>query len=204
MKKVRAKRLQKSSNWKSRTRQLSLFKNRVLRQFGGALLKGNAKVARPLSTKETIHLVLKSAQAIGAKSMLHTYNVNKIDEIIRTHAKNCRIRIYHLVNVGNHLHMVIKLDDFKEFSKFVRIITGLIARHVLRAERGPATDKSEASRKKTQFWAARPFTRLIAWGRDYGHIKSYMNKNINDAKRYFIPWGFDVTDSTLIQMLNTG
>lgn len=199
MRKARAKRQRKS-----KAAQLSLFKNKILRQFGGALLKGNAKVARPLSTKETVHLVLKSAQALGAKSMLHTYNVNKIDEIIRTHARLCRIRIYHLVNVGNHLHLVIKLDDRKEFSKFVRVITGLIARQVLKAQRGPAAESSAVAHKKTQFWVARPFTRLIAWGRDYEYITRYMKKNINDAKRYFIPWGFDMTDPVLIQMLNTG
>jgi REP element-mobilizing transposase RayT len=199
MKKARSKRQRKS-----KAEQLSMFKDKVLKQFGGALLKGNAKVARPLSTKEPVHLVLKSAQAIGAKSMLHTYNVNNIDKIIRTHAKLCRVRIYHFVNVGNHLHLVIKLDDRQEFSKFIKAITGLIARHVLKAQRGPAVESSTAARKKTQFWVARPFTRLIAWGRDYEYIKRYMKKNINDAKRCFIPWGFDVTDPVLIQMLNTG
>lgn len=199
MKKARAKR-----HRKSKADQLSLFKKKILRQFGGALLKGNAKIARPLSTKEAVHLVLKSAQAIGTKSMLHTYNVSKIDEIIRTHARLCRIRIYHLVNVGNHLHLVIKLDDRKEFSKFIRVITGLIARHVLNAQRGAAAESSAAAHEKNQFWVARPFTRLIAWGKDYEHITRYMKKNINDAKRCFIPWGFDMTDPMLIQMLNTG
>jgi hypothetical protein len=66
-----------------------------------------------------------------------------------------------------HLHLVIKLDDRKEFSKFVRVITGLIARHVLKAQRGPVAESSVAAKEKTQFWMARPFTRLIAWGRDY-------------------------------------
>ncbi len=189
---------------KSKEEQLSLFKRKIIRQFGGALLKGNAKIARPLSTKEAVHLVLKSAQAIGTKSMLHTYNVSKIDEIIRTHSRLCRIRIYHLVNVGNHLHLVIKLDDRKEFSKFIRVITGLIARHVLKSQRGAAGESKAAGYEKNQFWVARPFTRLIAWGRDYEHITRYMKKNINDAKRGFIPWGFDTTDPILIQMLNTG
>ncbi|MBK7962298.1 MAG: transposase [Bdellovibrionales bacterium] len=188
---------------KSKEVQLSLFKRKIIRQFGGALLKGNAKIVRPLTTKEPMHLVLKSAQAIGTKSMLHNYNVSKIDEIIRTHARLCRIRIYHLVNVGNHLHLVIKLDDRKKFSKFIRVITGLIARHVLKAQRGAAGESKAAGYKKNQFWVARPFTRLIAWGRDYEHITKYMKKNINDAKRCFIPWGFDTTDPMLIQMLNT-
>ena len=59
-----------------------MLKDKVLKHFGGNLLKGNAKSARPLSTKVAVHLVLKSTQAIGTKSMLHTYNVNKINNII--------------------------------------------------------------------------------------------------------------------------
>lgn len=197
----------KKTNKKTRTRQISFFEDRIPQYFGGLLLKGNAKVARPLSTKEPIHLVLKSANAVGTQSMLQTYNVKKIDKIIRSHAKLCRIRVYHLVNVGNHLHLVIKLDARILFAKFVRTITGLIARHVLKQERGPQNHetKSLKSRKnKSSFWVARPFTRLISWGKDYKFVARYMEKNSNQAKRHFIPWGFDVVDPALIQLLNTG
>ncbi|HEY8269277.1 MAG TPA: hypothetical protein VIG33_00190, partial [Pseudobdellovibrionaceae bacterium] len=128
------------------------------------------------------------------------------DKIIRHHAKQCRIRLYHLVNVGNHLHLVIKLDDRKLYSKFIRAITGLIARQVLKAERGPAQGKSDLNieSQKKGFWVARPFTRLIAWGRDYNFITGYMNKNKDQAQRFFTPWGFDILDPEFIQFLKTG
>ncbi|HEY8269707.1 MAG TPA: transposase [Pseudobdellovibrionaceae bacterium] len=186
--------------------QLSFFNKKIPRVFGGSLLKGNAKVQRPLSTKESIHLVLKSGQALGAYSMLQQRNAGKIDDIIRFHAKKCGVKIYHFVNVGNHLHLVIKLSDLKLFAKFIRTITGLIARHVLKKQRGPKQEDSPAlgSKKTPSFWVARPFTRLIAWGKDYNFVAGYMKKNRNQAKRYFIPWGFDVVDPDLIQFLNTG
>ena len=40
-----------------------------IRSFGGSRLKGNPKTARPLNTKESIHLVLKSARAFGSQSI---------------------------------------------------------------------------------------------------------------------------------------
>ncbi|HEY8272857.1 MAG TPA: transposase [Pseudobdellovibrionaceae bacterium] len=196
----------KKTKLKNKAQQLCFFNKKIPRNFGGLLLKGNAKRSRPLSIKEPLHLVLKSTQAIGSRSMLHSTHAKKIDKIIRHHAKQCRIRLYHLVNVGNHLHLVIKLDDRKLYSKFIRAITGLIARQVLKAERGPAKEKNNLNieNQKKCFWLARPFTRLIAWGRDYNFITGYMKKNKDQAQRFFTPWGFDVLDPEFIQFLKTG
>lgn len=205
-------------------RQASFFDDKpALRFFGGALLnKSNPKIARPLSKKEPIHLVLKSARAFGPSSMLQKYNVTKIDSLIRNQAKLNNVKIYRFVNVGNHLHLVIKLEDPKLFAKFIRAVTGLIARHVLKRERGPgissaeefsipkkASPQDQAMHKKNQFWVARPFTRLIAWGRDYNYVSGYMDKNQNQAngqtnKGSFVAWGFDFTDPKMIRAMNTG
>lgn len=196
--------MKKQRKRKTNEEQTSFFRDKIPRHFGGLLLKGNAKVARPLSTKEPLHLVLKSAFAVGSRSMLQMYNAKKIDKIIRSQAKSCRIRIYHFVNVGNHLHLVIKLDDRKLFAQFIRSISGLIARHVLKKERGPQNADNSFRKKRSTFWVARPFTRLISWGNDYKFVTRYIEKNRNQAKHHFVPWGFDVVEPTLIQFLNTG
>ena len=177
-------------------KQLSFFKEGP-RQFGGKLLKGNAKIRRPLSSKHAVHLVLKSEFAMGVRSMLRTENVKKVDEIIRTQAADCAVTIYHLVNVGNHLHLVVRIKEVEAYPKFIRAITGLIARHVLGAERGSA--------KKLQFWIARPFTRLVSWGRDWTYLNGYMIKNAlqSNIRRFFASWGFDVMDEVAIVALDT-
>ena len=162
--------------------------------------KSNPKTKRPISTSQAIHLVLKSQCAVDKHSMLHHYNAKKIESIILSQSKRWGIRIYHYVNVGNHLHLVIKLNNRRSFNPFIRVITGLIARHVLNAERG--------SSKNIQFWAARPFTRLISWGKDYLNINKYMKKNKDQtkehlAKKYFVAWGFDIINTRSILNLNT-
>lgn len=180
------------------SKQQSLFDNKIPKCFGGSLQTSHPKVKRPLSKKQTIHLVLKSEHAMGSRSMLQKRNSTFIEQLIKEKAQRCCIRIYHFVNVGNHLHLVIKLDDLKGFAPFIRAITGIIARHVLKAQRGAA--------QGLKFWVARPFTRIIAWGRDYNHIKSYMVKNAHQANRrhFFVAWGFDTISLRQIENLNTG
>lgn len=197
-----------------KAKQLSFLKPQ-LKQFGGTLLKGNPKTARPLSTRHAIHLVLKSKLAQGARSFLNRKNSQEIETIIRRQAELWHIRLYHTVNVGNHLHLVLRIKPghavgasastqrratkrpHSNFVPFIRAVTGLIARHVLGAEKG--------SPKDIQFWQARPFTRIISWGRDWDHIKNYMGKNRSQAgvRAAFVDWGFGVTSARAITGLNT-
>lgn len=177
----------------TRQAQGSLFKREIIKNFGGSRLKSNPKTKRPLSTKNAIHLVLKSGQVMGARSMLHYNHANKIAKLIERASKAHGIRLYHFVNVGNHLHLVIKLQHRDDFTPFIRALTGVIARMVLKAERGAA--------KNIQFWLARPFTRIITWGPDYNRVCAYMKKNIRQAR--FIAWGFDILDPASIAKLST-
>ncbi len=87
---------------------LNLFKDNIPKYFGGNFLKGNAKRARPLSSKHAIHVVLKSEMATGPRSFLAGRNVRKVDAIIRSRASKVGVRIYHAVNVGNHIHLIIR------------------------------------------------------------------------------------------------
>jgi len=119
--------------------------------------------------------------------MLRPRNADRIETIIRRQARLKGLRVYHFVNVGNHLHLVLRVDHRRlttgrrAYRAFIRAVTGLIARHVLRAERGAA--------KAVKFWQARPFTRLVSWGRDYVRLSGYyMAKNSLQA----LPaWGFE-------------
>lgn len=179
--------------------QLLLFQNKVPKFFGGKLLKGNAKIKRPLSTKHALHLVLKSERAMGQNSMLQRRNARPIEQILRVQGQKCGVKIDRFVNVGNHLHLVIRITNRELYKKYIRAVTGLIARHVLRKQRGVADARLKSSQK---FWAARPFTRLIQWGKDFKRVSQYLNKNRNQA--LFVAWGFDLLDAQDIYFLNTG
>ena len=149
-----------------------------IKHFGGSYLKkGNPKVKRPLSTKRSMHLVMRSLFAKGSLSFLRFDR--EIRELITYQARVFGVKVYRQANGGNHLHLIVLPRSRPAFNGFIRSISGLIARLVLGAERGDA--------KNIKFWEKRPFTRIIEWGRDYKKVCSYLFQNTLEALG-FIPY----------------
>ncbi len=143
------------------------FTNKL--SFGGSKLKSNPKTARPISTTDAMHVVMRSKFAKGQRSFfLHS---KVIENIIKKQAKACGVNIYDLANAGNHLHFVIRVPSRRLYRNFMRACTGLIARKVLGREKGSAKESV------LSFWDARPFTRIVAWGKSYKVIKNYLMLN---------------------------
>ena len=117
---------------------------------------------RPRVTKEAMHLVLRSDRAKGAKSLLKYDAV--VRKVIAKIAGRHGVRVYRIVNAGNHLHITLKLSKQFLWKGFISGITGGIARAL-----GFKRDENS----KQGFWNSRPFTRAIAWGRDYNVVKDY-------------------------------
>src|SRR6476659_6927628 len=126
-------------------------------EFGGSALKGNAREERPISTKRPMHLVMRSTLARGDKSFLNRSRARKIEELVRRLAKDKNVKVYRYANSGNHLHLLVLSASRRGFKAYVRALSGLIARLTLGVERGRALG--------VKFWDARPFTRIVEWGR---------------------------------------
>ncbi len=125
---------------------------------------------RPRVTNEAMHLVLRSDCAKGTKSLLKYDHV--VRAVITKLASRHGVRIYRIVNAGNHLHITLKLSKQFLWKGFISGITGGIARAIQR--------KRDSA--KQGFWNSRPFTRLIAWGRDYNIVKDYHALNQLEAE----------------------
>ena len=110
----------------SRTKQLSFLPPQIL-EHGGDIQKGRRKTARPFDSKRALHIVMRAPKARGKLSMLADHNARKIRALVYKHAKHRGVRIYQVVNVGNHLHIIAKAKHRCEFQAFLRIITGRIA-----------------------------------------------------------------------------
>ena len=134
--------------------QRKFFKLAKSDVFGGSLLKGNAKKARFIPRTIPVHITLKSEMATGAYSML--LHDRYIRELIQRQAKLAGVKLYDFVNVGNHIHILARCHNRFLYRRFIRSITGIIARRVIGAERGSA--------KGLKFWSYRPYTKLIAAG----------------------------------------
>lgn len=180
-------------------KQMSLDLNtrKIPTSFGGTLLgqsyKSHAKTQRPLCTKRMIHLVMRSKYATGKYSMLR--KAKQVRSIIDTQAAKFGVRIYDFANVGNHLHLSLKISDKTHFKNFLRSISGLIMRLITGARRG----SKKLNHIATHFWDQRPFTRIVELGKkSFKVIARYLFKNklesqgfhkdlaIETAKRAFL------------------
>lgn len=146
-------------------------------------MKSHAKKPRPISTKHAMHLTLRSSKARGEKSFLANRKRSiLIESKVRSIAKKFGVQTYRYANVGNHIHILVRATYRRGFISFLRAISGVIARIALGAERGQAK-----LRESTQFWDQRPWTRVLAWMKDFENVKKYVVQNFNEAMG-FVPY----------------
>lgn len=174
--------------------------------YGGDLRKkAKNRGARAISTRHTMHMVLRSTLARGAWSFKK--HDHKIRGIVQKFARKYGVRIISLANAGNHLHMQLQLTNRQTYRAFVRAITGAISMAVTGASRwsrllqrmkesGVKLEKAVAAQKKSiQFWDYRPFTRIIHGFKAFLTLKDYIHINrlegwgyTRDQARFLIEW----------------
>ena len=129
--------------------------------FGGSLLTSNPKVRRPLDSKLPTHVVLRATKS----TMRKPQNFLKVNQAINNACRKHGVRLYEYANVGNHLHLLIKLRSRASWAGFIREITGRIA---------------QLTETK---WLHRPFTRIVRGCKSaYKVVKSYIELNEFEAK----------------------
>ena len=138
--------------------------------FGGATMKSHPKTKRPLDSKLPIHLTLRAHRScLRAPATLA-----KVNSIVQTTARRYGFKIYSYVNVGNHLHLLIKMSKRCRWAAFIRDLCGQIALSVRRTLGFAA---------KESFWLFRPHTRVVrGWRRAFQVAKSYLYLNQLEAE----------------------
>jgi REP element-mobilizing transposase RayT len=134
-------------------------------EHGGNLNKGKRKSTRPFSSKRPIHLILKAEGNIFDDRSI----------IISTAASLSNrfgLRIYDLAPGHDHLHLVMKAPSREAYNKFIRALTGVIARTLGK-----------------NMWAQAPYTKIATWGRQYRNLQNYMEQNREEVlgKRVYKP-----------------
>jgi REP element-mobilizing transposase RayT len=141
--------------------------------YGGELLntrKGRSR-GRPLSTKATMHLVLRSSQAKGKMSFRNFKK--EITEILGKFSLKYGVKIVSFANVGNHLHLQIKLSNRFAYKPFIRAVTSAIAMKVSGRNRWT----TPSNKKDEKFWDLRPFTRVIEGLKAFLTLRDYIEIN---------------------------
>ncbi len=161
-------------------RQIS-FHGLTLNQlhFGGDDLKGRRKSIRPLSTKKPLHLIIKP-KALDRKHSFVRYKV-EIQRLIFKTSKKWGVKIHDKSINFTYLHLVLSFSSRKQYVAFVRIFNAAIVRLL------------EIKTKKSMrgLFRYRPFTRVVAWGRDLKNLLRYLQINRFEAEGVLVTERFN-------------
>jgi REP element-mobilizing transposase RayT len=131
-----------------------------------------------------MHLVLRSSKAKGPMSFRKHHK--KIIEILNKFSQKYGVKILSIANVGNHIHMQIKLSNRYTYRPFIRAITSAIAMAVTGINRWTKQEKigeenleTETSGRsaKEKFWDYRPFTRVVKSYLGFLNLRDYIKIN---------------------------
>ena len=125
------------------------------KSYGGTLrTKRKNRGARPIATKNAMHLVLRSTKAKGKWSFL--LKRKQVRSVIDKFAGRFGVKVISVANVGNHLHLLIRLTNRFTYKAFVRSVTGALAMLITGRRKGCGLKEGEK-----KFWDYRPFTRVV-------------------------------------------
>ena len=168
-------------------KQTKLFKKLNTHEqscFGGSLLKGShAKTKRPFRPHLALHVVLKMNPKICDESDPKVFTrkslfvfMNEVDSVLQEQSRRHMIRVYGAANSGNHLHLVIQAPSKDHLISFLKAFSGRVAQIV----QGEKIEKSRKSFKE-KFWEARPYSRLVSFGRDLKGLLRYIGINSTET-----------------------
>jgi len=109
---------------------------------------------------------MRSTKARGRYS-LRSKQV-EIRKIIEAAAARGKLKVHSYANVGNHLHLLISFKRRESCQRFLREVTGLIARAVTGARKGKPFGK---------FWDELAYSRVVKTLRDLRNVIDYIFMN---------------------------
>lgn len=169
------------------------------REHGGTHSHGKRRSFRPLSTKHSLHITLKSDFAIGGRCLLRHRKM--IERMMRKAAYLFRVRVYNHAICGNHLHLLIKGNSREDLQNFFRVFAGHTAQNILRDYpllpkeldkrrsfyEGGAPQKGKRAvpckKNRRKFWLLLIYSRAVTWGREYRTVRGYIEQNTLETLR---------------------
>lgn len=154
------------------------FKEKL--SFGGDLLKKSAnRHARPISSRESMHVILKSSKATGRYSFRHEGNGAKVRHLIESQATKYGARLLSFSNNFNHLHLHLRFTSRALYLRFIRSVTATLAIAITGANKNRSL---RAIFGTGGFWDSRPFTRVIKGLRGVRIVNDYIRLNQLEAE----------------------
>ncbi|MCC7442785.1 MAG: transposase [Bdellovibrionales bacterium] len=173
-----------------RSSQLQLFRGSLARRaavkpvHGGETSLGRRKTRRPLDPRRPIHVTLRAERARGRLSLLAPRVRFTVKRLTLRAAERHGVQVRRFVNVGNHLHILVKAPTREAIQNFLRQTAGHVAQAVTGARKGapaPSTVLLNAANCRRRFWDALAYTRVVKTPREEVGLQKYFLKNLAEA-----------------------
>jgi REP element-mobilizing transposase RayT len=120
-----------------------------------------------------MHVVMRASQAkAGTPWSMHRHSA-LVSGLLKKLTSRYGVIVYQFSNNGNHLHLLVRARNRRQFKNFLRIFAGQLAQKITGSVKG----KKLAGR----FWDLPVFTRIVEWGRAYFRAKKYVIQNQLEA-----------------------
>lgn len=151
------------------------------RAHGGVLAVGRRRTKRPLSTKHSLHVTLKSEYARNQRSLLRHQKL--IGEVLTKACRKFGVTVYQKAICGTHIHLLIRGKTRTGIQNFFRVFAGHVAQGILRKYPLQKNKAPQGGCLKNQrrFWSFLTFSRLITWGREFRTVSRYVVQNVLEA-----------------------
>ncbi len=155
----------------SRQKQLDFFSKHSVfaarKEFGGSQLKSHPKCQRPHSKNNFMRIVLKSQYRPQIISFRDARYLQRIQKTLIEKAKFFHVSLEQFSINTPHIHLLIRAKSRAEYIAFIKTISALIPRIVGEAKKGSAG-------LYKNLWEARPFSRIVSWGREKIRVALYV------------------------------
>ena len=145
---------------------------------GGILRKQRkGRGSRPLSTKDTVHLVFKADKKNLRRGFRSPLGFKISQEVIRKYAKKFFVKIEQQAICSDHIHLLVRLGKRSHGQHFFRVVAGQIAQQFKNGGFNVTDTRS--------IWKYRPFTRVLKGWKAFWTAKNYLRLNEKEASGIF-------------------
>lgn len=142
---------------------------------GGVLRQSRlGRQARPLSTHNPIHLVLKVDRQKIRRGFRSPLGFKICNTVIHTYADRFSVKVEQLAICNDHIHLIVRLSRRSLGQHFFRVVAGQIAQN-FKNNGFWVTDTQ-------RIWKFRPFTRVVTGWKAYQIVRNYVQLNKKEAE----------------------
>lgn len=166
---------------------------------GGILRKSrHGRGRRPLSSRDSIHIVFKVNVRALPRGLRHPATFATLHRVNLRYAKRFKISVEQIAVERDHVHILAHAGSRAQFQAYFRVVSGQFAQIV--------TDTFKRRQCGVRVWKYRPYTRVVRGDRDQRTVRNYIRLNELEASgkiAYRKERLRGISESDLLRLWNT-